>query len=72
MKTVLIASVDDMLHVVRYRTASGVELQSLAIDSLIDRGVTFDNAFMPAPSCNPARIATVTGRSGQPPERTQF
>ena len=63
MKNVLVISLDDMLDVVRYRDAFGVRVRTPALDSLAERGVTFENSFTPVPQCNPARVATMTGRS---------
>lgn len=61
-RNVLLVTLDDMIDVVRYRHAFGVDIQTPAIDSLAARGVTFANAFTPVPICNPSRVATLTGR----------
>ena len=62
-KNILLISLDDMIDVVRYRTAFGVEISTPAIDALVERGVLFANAFTASPICNSARTAALTGRS---------
>lgn len=41
---------------------SGLELQMPNIRELMDRGVTFSNAYSPAPVCAPARACLASGR----------
>ncbi|MFD0982527.1 sulfatase-like hydrolase/transferase [Tropicimonas aquimaris] len=62
-KNVLLITIDDMLDVVRYRDAFGVPILTPAIDELMQRGVTFENASTVVPLCVPSRTAVLTGRS---------
>ncbi|MFD0982307.1 sulfatase-like hydrolase/transferase [Tropicimonas aquimaris] len=62
-KNILLITIDDMLDVVRYRDAFGVPILTPAIDELMQRGVTFENASTAVPLCVPSRTAVLTGRS---------
>lgn len=56
-------AIDDMMDVVRFRNAVGVEIRTPALDALMERGVTFSNAFTPSPLCAPARASILTAQS---------
>ncbi|SNT36328.1 sulfatase-like hydrolase/transferase [Tropicimonas sediminicola] len=62
-KNILLITIDDMLDVVRYRDAFGVPILTPAIDELMRRGVTFENASTTVALCVPSRTAVLTGQS---------
>ena len=62
-ENVVLISIDDMINVVRYRDAFGIQIQTPNIDRLMGLGVTFENAVTPVPICSPARTATLTAQS---------
>lgn len=63
MKNIAFVSVDDLVNVVRFRTAYGIAFQTPNIDRLLAMGTYFDNAYAVVPACNPSRAATMTGQS---------
>ena len=62
-KNIVLISLDDMIDVVRHREVFGVTIHTPAIDELMERGVTFENAFTASTLCNPSRTAVLSGRS---------
>ena len=55
--------VDDMIDVVTWRTAFGLEIKTPNIDRLMSEGTRFANAYATVPLCAPCRAELATGIS---------
>lgn len=60
---ILLIGTDDLINIVRFRDAFGVELITPNIDRLIGSSALFSNAYATTPLCNPSRTALFTGKS---------
>lgn len=55
--------VDDMIDVVTWRHAFGIEIKTPHLDRLLNRGLRFANAYATVPLCAPCRAELATGLS---------
>src|SRR5687767_4009576 len=56
-------TIDDLLSVVHHRERYGVRIRTPNLNRLMQRSLSFANAFCSTPLCNPSRTAIVSGRN---------
>jgi arylsulfatase A-like enzyme len=60
---IVLIMLDDLFSIVYNRDRFGMRLRAPNLFALMDRGVTFTNAFATTALCNPSRTAIISGRN---------